>query len=181
MLLWKPIRKHIEHFFSRNEFNDTLTEICSTYIYKECRLVEASHSLYFSFGLASLPSDSFAKALIWISMENYHQKLFKSMFCSITKKIKRRHKKLSLKFISLSVRFGGAVVTRCLSLLQTWLESWLLQPRFDSMPHIGCVSSLHSQCLVVFTHAFSSTVRRSWNCSDSDWDCLIRPRQVWPA
>ena len=35
--------------------------------------------------------------------------------------------------------------------------------------------TLHSQCLVVFPSGFSSTLKRAWNYSDSNWNCLIRP------
>ena len=48
--------------------------------------------------------------------------------------------------------------------------------------HVTCgmSSTLHSQCLVVFPMGFSSTVRRVQNCSDSVWDCVIRPKMAWP-
>ena len=44
----------------------------------------------------------------------------------------------------------------------------------------GMSFTLHSQCMVVFPLGFSSTIRRARNCSDSDSDCLIKPRLAWP-
>ena len=47
----------------------------------------------------------------------------------------------------------------------------------------GISFTLHNQCLVVFHEGFSSTIRRTQNCSDSHWnywDCLIWLRLAWP-
>ena len=59
-----------------------------------------------------------------------------------------------------------------LSLLRPGFESYQLQHGFNA----GMSFTIYSQCLVVFPQGFSSTVRRTRNHSDYDWDCLIRLR-----
>ena len=47
---------------------------------------------------------------------------------------------------------------------------------------LGCRMPFHpSQPMSSgFAFGFSSTLRKELNCSDSDWDCLIRPKMAWP-
>ena len=61
-------------------------------------------------------------------------------------------------------RLGGAMVTRSPLATTAGLRLWAT---------CGMSFTLHSQCLVVFSLEFSSTLRRAQNCST--WNHLIRP------
>ena len=75
----------------------------------------------------------------------------------------------------------GAVVTRWPFTAMTRVRvraataaAWL---RFHATH--GMYFTLHSWYLVYFSLGFSSTFRRAQNCSDSDWDSLIRLKMDW--
>ena len=60
--------------------------------------------------------------------------------------------------------------------LRPGFKSWLLQSGFYCMLHMGMSFTLEG-CLL---SGLSSTIRRVQNCSDSGWNCLIRPMLAWP-